>query len=236
MNAYEEMSSLLEDVNLHVSGEELAYLASEASKEKCDSTEFLLSFITHLRAQRNAKQHEWLLRKSRIEKPKCLDEFDFSFQPELRETQIRELARLGFLKSHENIILLGLNGRGKSHIATALGMECIKEGKRVLMVSQAQMIEHLLNRIRVYGSISSRSWATCILPDVLIIDDAGNRKVDRTGSELFAEVVARRHEKGSIIVTSTKPFSEWPIDFTPEPAAEAVGKLVHHLIRSFHIV
>ncbi|MCR4675969.1 MAG: ATP-binding protein [Sphaerochaetaceae bacterium] len=64
----------------------------------------------------------------------------------------------------------------------------------------------------------------------MIIDDVGNRRVDRAGSELFAEIVARRYEKGSIIVTSTKPFSEWPVNFTPEHCAEAVDKLVHHSV------
>lgn len=230
MNIYEEISSLMEDIDLHVSSEELASMITNASKEHSDNTEFLLSFVEYFREAKNAKTFDYLLKKSRIETPKYLDEFDFSFQPELDEKQIRELSKLAFLKTHDNIILLGLNGRGKSHIATSIGMECIKNGKKVLMISQAKMIEHLLNRIRVYGSVSSRAWATYTRPDVLIIDDVGNRRVDRTGSELFAEVVARRYEKGSIIVTSTKPFSEWPINFTPEPAAEAVDKLVHHSI------
>ena len=230
MNIYEELSSLMEDINLQVSSEDLAYLITQASKEHSDNTEFLVSFITHLRASKNAKKFDYLLKKSRIEKPKYLSEFDFSFQPELDKEQIMELAKLSFLKAHENIILLGLNGRGKSHIATALGMECIKEGHRILMISQAQMIEHLLGMIRKFGMVSNRVWAKYTKPEVLIIDDVGNRRVDRTGSELFAEVVARRYEKGSIIVTSTKTFSEWPVHFTPEHCAEAVDKLVHHSI------
>lgn len=228
MNIYEELSSLMDDVDLHVSAEDLAHLIMQASKENSDNTEFLVSFITHLRASKNAKKFDSLLSKSRIEKPKYLKDFDFSFQPELDKKQIMELAKLGFLKARDNIILLGLNGRGKSHIATALGMECIKEGHRVLMISQAQMIEHLLDKIKKFGMISNRVWARYTKPDVLIIDDVGNRRVDRTGSEIFAEVVARRYEKGSIIVTSTKPFSEWPLNFTPEHCAEAVDKLVHH--------
>ena len=230
MNIYEELSAIMEDVNLQVSAEDLAHLITQASKEHSDNTEFLVSFITHLRASKNAKKFDSLLRKSKIEKPKYLSEFDFFFQPELNKEEIMEHAKLGFLKAHENIILLGLNGRGKSHIATALGMECIKEGRRVLMISQAQMIEHLLGVIAKFGVISNRVWARYTKPDLLIIDDVGNRRVDRTGSELFAEVVARRYEKGSIIITSTKTFSEWPLNFTPEHCAEAVDKLVHHSI------
>lgn len=208
MDIYEEFSALMEYISLQVSAEDLARLIAQAAKEHSDNTEFLVSFITHLRASRNAKKFDSLLRKSKIEKTKYLSEFDFPFQPELDRKQVMELVKLGFLKAHENVILLGLNGRGKSHIATALGMECIKEGHRVLMISQAQMIEHLLSVISKFGVISNRVWAKYTKPDLLIIDDVGNRRVDRTGSELFAKVGARRYERGSIIVTSTKTFSE----------------------------
>lgn len=230
MDVYQEISSLMGDVGLQVPADDLARLVCEASRQQSDNTEFLLSFVSHLRSERNARLYERLLKKSRILKPKFLDEFDFSFQPGLDERRVRELGKLGFVRSHDNVIIMGPNGRGKTHLAVALGMECIREGRKVLMVSQARMIEHLSDRIRVYGCVSSRAWATYTRPDVLIIDDVGNRRVDRTGSELFAEVVARRYEQGSIIVTSTKPFSEWPVNFTPEAAAEAVDKLVHHSI------
>lgn len=229
MDVYIQISRHLEQLGISLSQTDLARLSTEAASKGMDHLEFLCLVTHYLEQERTRRRYDTLLRFSHIPVEKTLDSFDFSFQPELDESLIRDLARLGFVHAKQNVIFLSKPGRGKSHLATALGLACIRQGMKVYMAPLTQIIEKLKTALRE-GRLTTRSWAAYTRPSLLIIEDVASRMLDKQGCELFAELVSRRYERGSIVITSNRPFSKWPLIYDPEATEEAVDKLVHHSI------
>ncbi len=227
MNIYQTLAEHMTSLGLHVSEQSLAQLSVQAGKQQLENIEFLAHVIDHLLDEKRQRSFDMLLKVSGIPANKTLESFDFSFQPELDEQQIRQLATLDFMRAKENIIFMAKPGRGKSHLAMALGLRCIQQGMKVYMSSLTQIIEKLKDAARL-GTLNNRKWAAFVRPSLLIIDDVASRQLDKQGCELFAELISRRYEKGSIIVTSNRPFADWPKLYEARAAEEAVDKLVHH--------
>lgn len=227
MDVYEQICQHMESLGLQIAPQSLASLSMEAGRTHMENIEFLAHVVDHLLVEKRQRSFSMLLKLSGIPVEKTLDSFDFSFQPELDEQQIRQLATLDFVKARENLILMAKPGRGKSHLAMALGLCCIQQGMKVYMATLTQIIEKLKDAVRL-GTLNNRKWAAYTRPSLLIIDDVASRQLDKVGCELFAELVSRRYEKGSIIITSNRPFSDWPKFYDTRATEEAVDKLVHH--------
>ncbi len=227
MNVHDTLASHMVELGLQINGEELATLCLQAGRQGMDNLEFLTHLIDTMVQEKRHRSFDMLLRLSGIPLQKDLESFDFSFQPDLDEALIRQLATLDFVKAKENVIFLAKPGRGKSHLAMALGLCAIRKGMRVYMATLNQIIERLQEAQRA-GTLTKRKWMAFTRPSVLIIDDVANRVLDRSSCELLAELIARRYEKGSIILTSNRPFSEWPRYYDANATEEMVDKLVHH--------
>jgi DNA replication protein DnaC len=227
MDAYDTLAEHMNSLGLQITGKELSQLSVAAGKQQMENIEFLSQVVAHLLKEKRQRSFDMLLKLSGIPLEKTLESFDFRFQPELDEQQIRQLATLDFVKAKENIIFMAKPGRGKSHLAMGLGLRCIKQGMKVYMATLTQIIEKLKNAERL-GTLNNRKWAAFTRPSVLIIDDVASRQLDKGGCELFAELISRRYEKGSIILTSNRPFSDWPRFYDTRATEEAVDKLVHH--------
>ncbi len=229
MDAYDTLAEHMNSLGLQITGTELSQLSVAAGKQQMENIEFLSHVVAHLLEEKRQRSFDMLLKLSGIPLEKTLESFDFRFQPELDEQQIRQLATLDFVKAKENIIFMAKPGRGKSHLAMGLGLRCIKQGMKVYMATLTQIIEKLKNAERL-GTLNNRKWAAFTRPSVLIIDDVASRQLDKGGCELFAELISKRYEKGSIILTSNRPFSDWPRFYDTRATEEAVDKLVHHSI------
>ena len=227
MDIYQQLSSHMQELGLQMDPTHLAKLSVRATKDKLDPMEFLAEVVSSIVKEKRHRSYSMLLRLSGMPVEKTLESFDFSFQPNLDEQQIRRLAKLDFVKAKENVVFLSKPGRGKTHLAIALGLKCIKQGMRVYMASLSHIIDRLKEFQRL-GTLTNRKWAAYTRPSLLIIDDVASRALDKQGSELFAELISRRYETGSIIITSNRPFSEWPKVYDSRAAEEAVDKLVHH--------
>ena len=186
-------------------------------------SELLDAELTH----RQHKSEMVRLKLSRLPYRKTLEEFDFDFQPGLEEAKVRKLADLGFLDQKENVLLLGPPGVGKTHLATALAYEAIKSGHTAYFVSMAKLIADLRKAFRE-GSLERR-WRVYLRPRILIIDELGYIQLDQEATGLFFRLVSQRYERGSMIVTSNKGFSEWGEIFSDLAAATAIlDRLLHH--------
>jgi DNA replication protein DnaC len=167
------------------------------------------------------------MRSSRLPALKTLTEFDFGFQPSVKREQLDSLHELGFLERKENVIFLGPPGVGKTHLAISLVVQAARQGRRVYYstlddliasLEQAQQQHKLVHRLRALTT-----------PSVLLVDEIGYTPISQTGAMLFFQLMSRRYEHASTILTSNKGFEDWGHVFGDDVMATAlIDRLVHH--------
>ncbi len=176
---------------------------------------------------RNNRRLVAAMRSSRLPAIKTLADFDFSFQPSLKREQIDSLHSLGFLERRENVVLLGPLGVGKTHLAISLAIAAAQSGRRVYYGTLADLIT-LLEEAQQAGRLTQR-LKTLIFPSLLVVDEIGYLPISRTGAMLFFQLMRRRYETATTILTSNKSFDEWGEVFGDEVMAGAlIDRLVHH--------
>lgn len=167
------------------------------------------------------------MRSSRLPAVKTLDGFDFSFQPSIRREQIESLHELGFVERKENVIFLGPPGVGKTHLAISLAIAAAQSGRRVYYGTLSDLITSL-EEAQTAGKLQQR-LKVLTHPAVLVVDEIGYLPTSRTGAMLFFQLMARRYETASTILTSNKGFEEWGEIFGDEVMAAAlIDRLLHH--------
>lgn len=157
---------------------------------------------------------------------KTLDQFDFAFQSGVNERQIRELASLRFIANGENILLLGPPGVGKTHLAVGLGVAAIQQSVSVYFISMVDLLDQI-HRDAKEDRLDHR-LRTLDRPRLLILDEMGYFPLDRLAANFLFQLVSRRYQKGSIILTSNKSYGDWGDIFADQVLATAIlDRLLH---------
>jgi DNA replication protein DnaC len=158
---------------------------------------------------------------------KTIADFDFKFQPAIDAKLVRELETGRFIANAENVLLFGPPGVGKTHLAIGLGRAAIETGHTVLFVTATALIAQL-SKAHAEGRLADQ-LAFFAKPKLLVIDELGYLPLERASAHVFFQLVTRRYERGSILLTTNQPVTEWGHVFGDEMIAAAVlDRLLHH--------
>ncbi len=154
-------------------------------------------------------------------------DYDFSFQPTVNEQEIKELATLGFLEKHENIVFLGPSGVGKTHLATAIGIAAAKKRVSTYFLKCNDLLQQL-KRAKLENRLDARLKHFSKYK-LLVIDEIGYLPIDKEDSNLFFQLIDMRYEKKSTILTTNMNFNEWDSIFYDAVVANAImDRVLHH--------
>ncbi len=188
--------------------------------------DFLLELTTAELQARAQSRERRKIREAKFPLLKPLETFDLNAVPDLDIRLLRELAGCEYIKEHRNIIFLGRSGTGKTHLATALGIEAFKNNYKTRFVTCYGLVNELLEagKERDLSRIMQR-YARC---DLLILDELGYIPFSKEGSELLFQVLAQRHEIGSVMITTNLGFADWTQIFgDPVMTAALLDRLTH---------
>lgn len=217
----------LETLGLEKASDALDAQLEQAARTQCTYVDFLNTLLQCEADERRKRSEETRLKLSRLPQQKSLADFDFAFQPSLDERQIKELATLAFIHRQENLIFLGPPGVGKSHLAIGMASEAIRQGMSVYFVSMSRLLADL-SKAAKEGRLERR-WKIYQRPKLLLIDEIGYSQLDRVSGNLFFQLICSRYEKGSMILTSNKGFTEWGELMGDQALATAIlDRLLHH--------
>ena len=224
---YERVQTQLTRLKLSRIRDCLDPLAEQAAKQEWTYLDFLERLLDAEVSARFERDVAMKTKLAHFPFSKTLDQFDFSFQPALNERQIRELAALRFIANGENLLFLGPPGVGKTHLAISLGVAAIAQGWSVYFLTVVDLLE-MLQRDAKEDRLNHRLKTLC-RPKLLILDEMGYFPLDRLTAQFLFQLVSRRYQKGSIILTSNKSYGEWGEVFADQVLASAIlDRLLHH--------
>jgi len=223
----ERVTRYLTRLQLVATRDRLETLLQQAAKEESSYLDFLDRVLGEEVASKNEKRMKMGAQIAHFPLQRSLEDFDFTLQPSIDRALVRELETGRYLANGDNVLLLGPPGVGKTHLAIGLGRRAITVGATCLFVPATGLVAQLL-RAESEGRLDER-LGYFAKPKLLIIDELGYLPFERQAAHLFFQLVNRRYEKGSLLLTSNQPVGNWGEVFGDVVVATAIlDRLLHH--------
>ncbi len=224
-----KLNHRLKELHLPTMRSSYPTLCELAVKESMSYEEFLLELLEKECDERRSNRIHRLLRESKLPLEKNMENFESKRLPLKVNHQVKALTEGGFLDRHENVLVFGNPGSGKTHLLCGIGQELVRKGRRVLFSTCSLLVQDLLVAKKELSL--SKKLKKLSGYDALIIDDIGYVQQDREEMEVLFTLFADRYERGSVMLSSNLPFSKWEQIFKdPMVTAAAIDRLVHHSV------
>lgn len=224
---YEKLIGELKKLRLPAIAEMLDSYTKQAVSSSMSYMDFLSGLVSEEVSYKARRSVQSRIKSAKFPVTKSLDDFDYAFQTSINRKKLEELSSLRFIDNWENALFLGPPGVGKTHLSIGLGVKACEAGYKVLFTTLNDMISILMASM-ADNSFTSRI-RTFTQPSLLIVDEVGYLPVSKEGANFLFQVVAKRYETGSIILTSNKSFADWGEILGDSVIASAIlDRLLHH--------
>ena len=230
---HERIATLCTELKLHRVAADWPTFAADAARSEASFADFVERLLRSEMDARGERQRHTLLKLATLPAIKTLEQFDFAFASGAPRAHIQELGALTFVHRAENIVLLGPSGVGKSHIAIALAYRAVMAGIKTRFITAADLMMQLAIA-KNQGRLKEYFNRAVIGPRLLIVDEIGYLPFGRDEANLFFNVVAKRYERGSMVLTSNLPFAQWAPAFADD--ATLVAAMLDRLLHHAHVV
>jgi DNA replication protein DnaC len=223
-----KLDEMLSELRLDWMRENHRQLADAAARENRPHAEYLEKLLEGECERRHGRHVERRIRNARFPYVKGLDQFNWSWPKKINRIQVQNLFRLAFLEDQTNVIFVGGVGLGKTHLATALGYEACQKGHSVLFAAAVDIVNTLLAAQTAQRLKPELKRFTA--PDLLIVDELGYLPIDKHGADLLFQVISARYERGSMVITTNRPFKQWPSIFNNDATltSAVLDRILHH--------
>lgn len=227
MSNYHKVLNNLETLELLHIKELFPTHLERAIHEELSLTDSLFDLTEKELDFRRKRALEIRLKRANFPYLKGIKDFDFDFQPKLKKAEVMDCITLRFMDTSSNLLFIGNSGVGKTHLATSIGIEAVNRNLSVCFILSNELIERL-ERSHKKGVLEAALKRYSKF-DVLIIDEIGYLPMSLNGANLFFQLINKRYEKKSTILTSNIPLSQWTEVFQDKKLTNAIiDRLIHH--------
>ena len=221
--------SLCEALELGQVATEYGAIAQAAANEEASFAEFLERLLKAELDGRHERARQTLLKLATLPALKTLEDYDFGFASGAPKAQIMELGSLAFIERAENVVFLGPSGVGKTHLALAIAYRAVMARIKTRFITAADLMLQLAAAHRK-ERLTSYFNRAILGPRLLVIDELGYLPFGREEANLLFQVIAKRYERGSVIITSNLAFSDWATALADDATLTAalLDRLLHH--------
>ncbi len=223
-----QLAERLSTLGLHATADALEDIVARATKSRWGPTELLEYVVDQEQKERARRSLERRLSRSRIGRFKTMADFDWAWPKRIDREAVESALRLDFLESARNVVIVAPQGLGKTMIAQNIAHQAVLKGHCSLFVTASQLLLDLGGQDSARG-LDRRLRHYCTRTGLLVVDEVGYLSYDARNADLLFQVISRRYEQKSLVLTTNLPFSEWPTIFPNAACATAlIDRVVHH--------